>query len=294
MRQGRASARPLSIFDVCPITSGGLRVRHRARRRAAGFSRATPVRYGFELTIVISISVQDGVVLASDSAVEHRGQVYYSAEKSMQLIKGLPIGVLVAGDAAINNKAFVDVLKDFGAQNGVKTNGGGGFDKNAYTVEAVVRRLQDYLRSMAPMQVAKLHSTLIIGGYSAGRDTPEVWNLIFDSEEGVSVAQVWSPTEYGICWEGSGECLHRLLSDEFNLGEGSNELSVPTLVTPGMPIHDAVALTRFLMEATIGYVRFRADLQPKTVGGPIDMAVITRHEGFRWVQRKKLTSGAGR
>lgn len=240
---------------------------------------------GLPLTIVISISVQDGVVLASDSAVEHRGQVYYSAEKTMQLIKGMPIGVLVAGDAAINNKAFIDVLKDFGAQN---RNGHGSFDKSNYTVEAVVRRLQDYLRSMAPMQVAKLRSTLIIGGYSSHSDTPEVWNLVFDSSEGVSVSQIWSPTEYGICWEGAGECLHRLMSDDFMV-EGSNESSTPTLVTPGMPIHDAVALTRFLMDATIGYVRFRADLQPKTVGGPIDMAVITRHEGFRWVQRKKMT-----
>jgi hypothetical protein len=250
---------------------------------------------GFKLTIVISISVQDGVVLASDSAVEHRGQVYYSAEKTMQLIKGMPIGVLIAGDAAINNKAFIDVLKDFGAQNATR-NGHGGFDRNTYTVEGVIRRLQDYLRSMAPMQVATLRSTLIIAGYSAGCDTPEVWNLIFDSGEGISVSQIWSPTEYGVCWEGSGECLHRLMSDEFNTGaDGENELSSPTVVTPGMPIHDAVALTRFLMEATIGYVRFRVDLQPKTVGGPVDMAVITKHEGFRWVQRKKLSGAtAGR
>ena len=88
----------------------------RARVRLGCASVARRARDGFALTIVISISVQDGVVLASDSAVEHRGQVYYSAEKTLQLIKGLPIGVLIAGDAAINNKAFIDVLKDFGAQ----------------------------------------------------------------------------------------------------------------------------------------------------------------------------------
>lgn len=207
----------------------------------------------------------------------------------MQLIKGMPIGVLVAGDAAINNKAFIDVLKDFGAQN---RNGNAAFDKTNYTVEAVARRLQDYLRSMAPMQVAKLRSTVILAGYSSHSDTPEVWNLIFDSSEGVSISQIWSPKEYGICWEGAGECLHRLMSDDFAV-EGAHETSSPTLVTPGMPLHDAVALTRFLMDATIGYVRFRADLQPKTVGGPVDLAVITRHEGFRWVQRKKLTTTTG-
>jgi hypothetical protein len=251
------------------------------------------------LTIVISISVQDGVVLASDSAVEHRGQVYYSAQKTMQLIKGLPIGVLVSGDGAIGNKAFIDVLKDFGAQACMR-GGNAALERNVVTVEAVVRSLQDYLRSMAPMQIAKIRTTLIIAGYSVGSDTPEVWSLVFDSSDGISVSQVWSPREYGIAWEGSGECIHRLLSDEYaasNLHQDADhgpdhpvENRSPTLVTPGMPIHDAIDLTRFLMDTTIDYVRFRADLQPKTVGGPVDMAVITRHEGFRWVQRKRLSS----
>lgn len=218
----------------------------------------------------------------------------------MQLIKGMPIGVLLAGDGAINNKAFIDILKDFGAEAGSRS-GGGGFLRNSYTVEAVVRRLQDYLRSMAPIQVAKVHTTLIIAGYSAGSASPEVWNLVFDSNEGISVSQVWSPSQYGICWEGSGECLHRLMSDDYPLSGGSSDTtadgeerleSSPTLVTPGMPIHDAIDLARFLMDTTVGYVRFRVDLQPKTVGGPIDMAVITRHEGFRWVQRKRLSSGS--
>ncbi|MDB5594949.1 MAG: hypothetical protein JWM36_1910 [Hyphomicrobiales bacterium] len=256
------------------------------------------------MTIVISISVQDGVVLASDSAVEHRGQVYYSAQKTMQLIRGMPIGVLVAGDGAIGNKAFIDVLKDFGAQAFMRggNGGSGGLGRHAVTVEAVVRSLQDYLRSMAPMQIAKIRTTLIIAGYSVGSDSPEVWNLVFDSSDGISVSQVWSPSEYGISWEGSGECIHRLLSDEYtasNLPQDADdpsnrpvENSSPTLVTPGMPIHDAIDLTRFLMDTTIDYVRFRADLQPKTVGGPVDMAVITRHEGFRWVQRKRLSSSA--
>jgi hypothetical protein len=26
--------------------------------------------------------------------------------------------------------------------------------------------------------------------------------------------------------------------------------------------------------------------QPKIVGGPIEIAAITKHEGFRWIQRK--------
>jgi hypothetical protein len=36
--------------------------------------------------------------------------------------------------------------------------------------------------------------------------------------------------------------------------------------------------------ATIQYVRFTPGFP--TVGGPIEIATITKHEGFKWVKRK--------
>jgi len=42
------------------------------------------------------------------------------------------------------------------------------------------------------------------------------------------------------------------------------------------------------METSLAFERLRADRQLKTIGGPVDLAVITRHEGFRWVQRKRI------
>ena len=62
----------------------------------------------------------------------------------------------------------------------------------------------------------------------------------------------------------------------------------PMLVTPGMPLLDAVDVARFLMETSLAFERLRADRQLKTIGGPVDLAIITRHDGFRWVQRKRL------
>jgi hypothetical protein len=58
-----------------------------------------------------------------------------------------------------------------------------------------------------------------------------------------------------------------------------------TLAVPAMPIQDAIDLARFLVETTIGFVRFAVFL-PKSVGGAVEIAAITKHEGFRWVQRK--------
>jgi hypothetical protein len=52
-----------------------------------------------------------------------------------------------------------------------------------------------------------------------------------------------------------------------------------------MRIRDVVDLARFLVGTTIGFVKFPA--RPKTVGGSIAIAAITKHKGFQWVQRQK-------
>ena len=59
------------------------------------------------------------------------------------------------------------------------------------------------------------------------------------------------------------------------------------LSVPAMPIQDAIDLAHFLVETTIGFVRLAVFL-PKSVGGAVEIAAITKHEGFRWVQRKSF------
>jgi hypothetical protein len=51
-------------------------------------------------------------------------------------------------------------------------------------------------------------------------------------------------------------------------------------------IHDAIDLARYLVKTAIGFTKFSITKQPKTVGGPIEIAAIIKHEGFRWIQRK--------
>lgn len=51
-----------------------------------------------------------------------------------------------------------------------------------------------------------------------------------------------------------------------------------------MPIQDAIDLVEFLVDLTIKYSQFSPGAT--TVGGPIEIAAITKHEGFKWVRRK--------
>ena len=51
-----------------------------------------------------------------------------------------------------------------------------------------------------------------------------------------------------------------------------------------MPIQDAIDLARFLAETAAKFTLF--SLRAATVGGPIEVAAITKHEGFKWINRK--------
>lgn len=56
------------------------------------------------------------------------------------------------------------------------------------------------------------------------------------------------------------------------------------LVEAPMPIQDAIDLSEFLVHTTAMFTRFKRGAA--TVGGPVESAAITKHEGFRWVRRK--------
>ncbi len=65
-----------------------------------------------------------------------------------------------------------------------------------------------------------------------------------------------------------------------------DQVSMELLTLP-----DAVDYARFCIRTTADYQRFAK--QVPTVGGPIDIAIITKWAGFRWVERKKLLDDEG-
>ena len=63
---------------------------------------------------------------------------------------------------------------------------------------------------------------------------------------------------------------------------GSN-LRAPVVFAP-MPIQDTIDLAEWLVQTAIMYSRFSPGAP--VVGGPIESAAITKHEGFKWIRRK--------
>jgi hypothetical protein len=157
------------------------------------------------MTVLVSVKINDGVVMAADSASSFAsGMVYQHADKIVNLREGLPIGARVTGAGGIGNESIDTLLKD-------------------------LRRR-------------------------------------FNGEDGTRKDWALDPARYRLA-----QVANRLCSFLFEFVEA-------------MPIRDAVDLARFLVETTIGFVKFSI-ARPKTVGGSIAIAAITKHEGFQWVQR---------
>ena len=62
------------------------------------------------------------------------------------------------------------------------------------------------------------------------------------------------------------------------------------MALPAMPIQDTIDVARFLVETAAKFARY--GLRPETIGGPTEIAAITKHEGFKWVDRKHYYTSA--
>lgn len=256
------------------------------------------------MTVLVSVKVNDGLVLAADSASSFgNGMVYYQAEKIVNLHAGLPLAAMVTGAGGIGSESIDTLLKDLRArfEGRAGTSPDDALDPAAYSVQDVAARVRACLLDRIRAQASAVHTRVRICGYSAGRPLAEVWEVLLTGDDATAPACVQAEHEFGLRWDGEYEALSRLV---FGLGTGFDAAAVAAgmpaaqaealrgalvprltelLFIEAMPMRDAVDLARFLVQTTIGFVRFAVN-RPKLVGGAIAIATVTKHDGFRWVQ----------
>lgn len=274
------------------------------------------------MTIAISIKINDGLVLASDSASTVLGQtpdgqlqvanVYNNADKVFNLQKGLPIGAITWGAGSIGQASTSTIMKDLRkifTEGDEEKHPGWKVDKKAYTVEAVANRLKHfvfdelYAPAFRDFAFKKPDVGFIVAGYSANAAMADEFQIDIKEGQCSGPRPVRKREEIGMTWGGDPEALNRLIA---GVGSGlpqvlqnlfkvqpeqlprvlqaiQQSLQIP-LVLPAMPLQDAIDLGEFLVDLTIKFSRFTPG--PPTVGGPIELAAISKHEGFRWIKRK--------
>lgn len=278
------------------------------------------------MTIAISLKINDGVVLAADSAstilgVTPEGQsvainIYNNANKIFNLRKGSSIGAITWGSGSIGTASISTLAKDLRRRfSGVEgSHAKWSIDPAGYKVLDIAQRLKEFMydEHYVPAlkewkNTAKKPSLgFVVAGYTPGQQMAEEYRIdIGEDGQCVGPTPLRQMNESGLTWSGMAEPISRIvLGFSPSLGMVLEKaLGVPPqqvgpalaiiqanlqqtgfLVHPAMPLQDAIDLAEFLVYAATQYHRFAPGAPG--VGGPIEIAAISKHEGFKWVKRK--------
>jgi hypothetical protein len=270
------------------------------------------------MTVCVGVAVHDCLVFAADSAATLVGtdpatgqsqvlNVYRHGNKVFNLHKRLPVCAMTCGMGNIGVSSIATLAKDLRIR---FTSGDADWklDLTGYTVEEIAQKARKFLfeenfGALTPPPAAPHSLEFWVGGYGSDRSRGhEVWKI--DIINGQCAAPSAMVTGGATCLFVGGQTapLYRLIGGFDNslydvlIAGGMNAVNANALVTylrgkleaqlisPTMPVQDAIELADFLTGTCKSYYRFLpgADI----VGGDTDIAVITRYEGFKWIKRK--------
>jgi hypothetical protein len=252
----------------------------------------------------------EGIVLAADSRITltQTGQpdlngyrtishaTYDNATKLFHINGHNHVGVVTFGLAAIQTsegpRAPHSYLPEFENELG----------QERLTVEAYALKISDFFVK----QLAGASNVADMQFYVCGYDTDGAYGRTFT----LSIPSAPKPNEehpgnFGIQWGGQEAIVSRILNGmdahamkialeamkldqpaiDKLLGMLKLQLRLP-IPWQALPLQDAVDLCMALVQSTVSFQGWATSL--RGVGGPVDVATITRRDGFRYVQKKEV------
>lgn len=266
------------------------------------------------MTVCVAVKVHDCLVFAADSATslsetDAQGHqvifnIYENANKVFNLYKGLPLCAMTAGIGNFG-KASISTLSKELRSLFCSDDTSWRIDPKDYTVEEVATKARRFLfedRFLSTEPLPQGAFDFWIGGYSSGAGLGEIWRVHINNgacEDPICEA----PQDQSVIkWGGQPEAINRLLLGYgqalpqalLDAGLAREQLdglmlhisarTQANVLADAMPTIDAIKLAEFLVETTKKFVQFLPG--GNTVGGAIDIATVTKHEGFKWISRK--------
>lgn len=270
------------------------------------------------VTVGIVVKVFDGIVLATDSATtvdlgSGGHQVYNSANKIFHLHRRYAVGAMTWGLGNVGTASIATLAKDLRRRLMGRDEAHTDWNLDGdFTIQAVGERLIDmvwgelYSNVFAGQATAPILGFLV-AGYSAGSLQSEAWVVQMDNPGQRPTLELaagiddsgWlayaQPEATVRLLKGFDPQIFEALSPHLTQAELTKVQAVLAsqildrqVVIPAMPFADALAFAKYLVDTTVGYRRYV--LGPDTVGGQVEIAGISRHEGFKWVSRKHYYS----
>lgn len=269
------------------------------------------------MTVCVAVKVHDCIVFAADSAsslVEPDlaggrtliANVYAHGNKVFNLRKGLPIAAMTCGMGNIGPVSISTLAKDL-RMKFCSNDPEWMIDENNYSIEEVAQKARRFFfdecySHLNPLPTGDHEFQFWIGGNGSGETHGEVWRIKIVNGECADPECLAGKDDFQILYDGQPEAINRIVNGysqflprallEIGLDEEKldavlthiESYTLAPLISPAMPVQDAIALAEFLVDTTKKYVRFLPGAD--TVGGDTDICVVTKHERFKWVKRK--------
>jgi hypothetical protein len=238
------------------------------------------------MSLVVTVYTREGIVMAADS----RLTLTYS-----RTVPGQPPHTVSVTSSDSARKLFLTPnrtgISAFGAA-GVKGAPIGGVIES-FIVETLrnqdlppketAEALLAHFEGIGVSQASSFH----VAGYRPVGTTLEQEAVLLDLAAGTVVSQN-SPGKQGANWGGEIDIFQRLINDVALVGAAG--VAPSPIASFGVPfefftLQDAIDFASFAIQATIDTMRFQA--REKTVGGPVDILVITPGDA-RWIAQKQL------
>jgi hypothetical protein len=251
------------------------------------------------MTIVTTVKVRDGLVLATDSMtqVQAGGQILKAYENAHKLFQvgERPVGAMTYGLGNIGNRSIESLMLDFRSQIG-----------NRKTVTSLTQALFDFIKALydaefggAPADQRPILG-FVVAGYSPSRPFAE--EREFQLPRDTQPNEVRPLEEWGALWRGVELPFTRLwkgldprLVERMKargLSDADIQADIQDLETPvvyaGMPVQDAINFAKYVLSATIGYSTFTVGVP--ACGGPLQAATILPDDGFAWLSKPELSA----
>jgi len=259
------------------------------------------------MSLGIVIKGPEGIVLAADSRVTlvantPQGPIHVNYDNATKLLSFSEpnnyVGAVTYGQAAINLRTANSYLPEFESS----------LENKRLPIDEFAKRLSDFFLEQwnkeMPADYDGPNMTFVVGGFNEGEPYGRVF--LFEIPR-LPEPNLQHDNGFGITWGGQREIVDRLMqgfdqrlmhviSNVLNLQEKDaqtlyntlrKELQLPVPIQ-AMALQDCVDLAVFFLRTTIWAQNLTIGV--RGVGGAVDVAIITRREGFRFIQQKQIVA----
>jgi hypothetical protein len=239
------------------------------------------------MSLIITVYVREGIVMAADSRLTLNfprttpsGQTNILSITTSDSAKKLflapnNIGIATCGPADIGGVPIAGFIESFIVE---KLKG------QSLSVEQVASDLKVYFAALGVRPGTLFH----VAGYVRVNESLDQTLFLVEPSAGL-LSRLNPANKQGANWSGEIDVLQRLLNEVSLIQPGG--LNLVPLPYFGVPfefftLQDAIDFAFYGISSTIDTLRFQA--REKTVGGPVDVLVITP-DGSHWIAQKQLT-----